>query len=101
MNDNYDKTGYVYLLASKTVGTTYVGVTSDLIARIAQHKAGTYRGFTFQYGVHRLVYYEDCGSIEAAIEREKKLKKWKRLWKIQLIEKMNPKWDDLYPRLAR
>ena len=96
-----NKTGYVCLLASREAGTTYLGVTSDLIKRIAEHKAGIYRGFTYKHGVHVLVYYEECGSIEAAIEREKKMKKWRREWKIQLIEKMNPDWRDLYLQLVK
>jgi putative endonuclease len=96
-----DKTSYVYILASKTVGTLYTGITSDLPARVAKHKAGTYEGFSKKYGVDKLVYYERHGSAEAAIEREKRLKKWRRAWKIQLIENANPKWEDLYPALLR
>ncbi|MDR3450450.1 MAG: GIY-YIG nuclease family protein [Alphaproteobacteria bacterium] len=101
MSDHFNKTGYVYILASQTAGTLYIGVTSDLVTRVAQHKDGTYRGFTFKYDVDRLVYYEACGAMEHAILREKELKKWRRLWKIQLIEKTNPTWDDLYSRLMR
>ena len=76
-------------------------MTSDLITRVAQHKADFFDGFSSKYHVHMLVYYENCGSVDAAIEREKKLKKWRREWKIQLIEQANPKWEDLYTRLAR
>jgi len=93
--------GYVYILASTVAGTLYVGVTSDLIKRISEHKSGTFGGFTKKYKVNRLVYYEEHGSIETAIKREKQLKRWRREWKIQLIEKMNPKWADLYPALVR
>lgn len=97
---NFETVGYVYILANKMAGTLYVGVTSDLIKRVSQHKNEIYPGFTQRYDVQRLVYYEQLGSIELAIEREKKLKKWKREWKIKLIESMNPKWDDLFLRLA-
>lgn len=96
-----DKTGYVYILASTVAGTLYLGVTSDLVTRVAQHKAEIFIGFTSQYHVHRLVYYVDCGGIEAAIAHEKKLKKWRRAWKIALIEENNPKWADLYPALIK
>ena len=97
---NFETSGYVYILASSVAGTLYVGVTSDLIKRFGEHKNEIYPGFTQRYKVHNLVYYEEFGSIERAIEREKELKKWKRAWKITLIEKANPKWEDLYPRLA-
>lgn len=97
---NFETVGYVYILANKMAGTLYVGVTSDLIKRVSQHKNEIYPGFTQRYDVRRLVYYEQLGSIELAIEREKKLKKWKREWKVKLIESMNPKWDDLFLRLA-
>jgi putative endonuclease len=100
MYGNLGAIGYVYILASAVAGTLYIGVTSDLIKRISEHKNGIYGGFTAKYNVHRLVYYEVFGSIELAIEREKKLKKWRREWKIQLIEKENPKWADLYPALV-
>ena len=84
---NFETIGYVYILASKVAGTLYVGVTSDLVKRISQHKDGTYGGFTSKYKVHRLVFYEEFGSIEAAIEQEKKLKKWRREWKISSSKK--------------
>ena len=87
---------YVYLLASRKNGTLYTGVTSDLLRRVVQHKSGAVPGFTQKYGVHRLVYYEVFGDIEAAIQREKRLKRWRRSWKIALIEQMNPQWRDLY-----
>ena len=87
-------------MASRMAGTLYIGVTSNLVKRISEHKSGTNLGFTAQYKVHRLVYYENYDQPEAAIAREKELKKWRRMWKIQLIEKMNPKWDDLFATIA-
>jgi len=101
MYKNFETIGYVYIMASTIAGTLYVGVTSDLIKRISEHKNGVLGGFTKKYHIHRLVYFEQHGSIELAIVREKQLKKWKREWKIQLIETMNPKWADLFPGLAR
>ena len=98
---NFETRGYVYVLASRTAGTLYIGVTSDLIKRISQHKEKVFGGFTAKYGVDRLVYYEELGSMELAINREKELKRYRRRAKIQLIEKANPKWDDLFLRLAR
>jgi len=91
----------VYLLASRPRGTLYVGVTSDLIKRSAEHRAGLVEGFTKRYGVKTLVWYEVTESIEAAITREKQIKKWNRAWKIELIEKANPGWRDLYPDIVR
>ena len=85
----------VYILASKRNGTLYVGVTSNLPQRIAQHKAGVVDGFTKKYGVHTLVWYESLPTMLEAIAAEKKLKKWRRAWKIALIEKENPYWHDL------
>jgi putative endonuclease len=87
--------GYVYILASKKYGTLYIGVTSDLTSRLIQHRLGTASTFTRKYGVTRLVYYEEHDWITSAIQRESSLKKWKRDWKIALIEKMNPNWDEL------
>ena len=87
---------YVYLLASKKNGTLYVGVTNDLIRRVYEHKNDLVEGFTKQYQVHDLVWFESTGSVEAAIQREKQLKNWKREWKVALIEKENPEWRDLY-----
>ena len=86
----------VYILASRPNGTLYIGVTSDLIQRIWQHKSNLVKGFTERYGVHRLVWYEVHDSMESAIQREKAIKKWNRAWKIELIEKNNPTWGDLY-----
>ena len=88
----------VYIMASRRHGTLYVGVTSGLLNRAAQHREGGVDGFTNQYGVKRLVWYEWHDSIEAAIHREKRLKKYKREWKINLIERDNPNWDDLFPQ---
>jgi putative endonuclease len=90
---------FVYLLASNRRGTLYVGVTSDLIQRVAQHREGTFDGFTKRYGVKQLVWFEGTASIEAAIGREKQLKNWRRAWKVALIEASNPTWRDLYPSL--
>jgi putative endonuclease len=92
-------TYYVYILASRRNGTLYVGVTNDLIRRVFQHKEDVVEGFTRQYGVKALVWFDSTGSIEAAIQKEKQLKNWKREWKISLIEKGNPEWRDLYPGL--
>jgi putative endonuclease len=92
-------TYYVYILASRRNGTLYVGVTNDLIRRVFQHKEDVVEGFTRQYGVKTLVWFDSTGSIEAAIQKEKQLKNWKREWKISLIEKGNPEWRDLYPGL--
>ncbi|HEY1752840.1 MAG TPA: GIY-YIG nuclease family protein [Caulobacteraceae bacterium] len=89
----------VYMLASRRHGTLYVGVTSDLISRVARHKAGEFEGFTKKYGVTRLVWYETHEVITHAIQREKSLKKYRRAWKINLIERENPEWHDLFPGL--
>ncbi|MBL1216622.1 MAG: GIY-YIG nuclease family protein [Planctomycetes bacterium] len=86
----------VYILASKRNGTLYIGVTSDLVRRAWQHRRQLAGGFTKKYDVHMLVHYELYGEMTRAIEREKQLKKWKREWKIQLIEEKNPHWNDLY-----
>jgi putative endonuclease len=91
---------YVYILASQIGGTLYIGVTNDLIRRVYEHKTKAAEGFTRKYGVDRLVYFEYFDHIEHAIHREKRLKKWPRAWKIALIEKDNPNWDDLYPVIA-
>lgn len=85
----------VYILASQPRGTLYIGVTSNLIGRLAQHREGALPGFTKQYGVNRLVYFERFGEMEPAIAREKQLKQWRRQWKINLIESANPDWHDL------
>lgn len=90
----------VYMLASQRNGTLYIGVTSDLIKRVWEHKQGFVAGFTKQYGVHDLVWYEQHEDMLAAIAREKALKEWKSAWKLELIEKMNPQWKDLYEGLV-
>ena len=89
----------VYILASRKHGTLYIGVTSDLIFRVAQHREGAFEGFTKRYGVKRLVWFEPHDAINLAIQREKSLKKYKRDWKINLIERKNPDWNDLFPGL--
>jgi putative endonuclease len=89
----------VYILASHDSGTLYVGVTSDLVKRIWEHKNDIGEGFTKRYRVHTLVWYEVHETMESAIRREKAVKEWKRAWKLELIEKMNPDWEDLYPKL--
>ena len=89
------KTYFVYILASQKNGTLYIGVTNNLLRRMDEHKRGLVEGFTKKYKVHRLVYYESTGDITAALRREKQLKKWERNWKLRLIEKHNPEWDDL------
>ena len=94
------KSPFVYILASKRKGTLYIGVTSNLPKRIWEHREEVTEGFTKKYDVHRLVYYEPHASMEAAIIREKDLKGWNRDWKIKLIEKSNPKWEDLFPQLS-
>jgi putative endonuclease len=91
---------YVYILASRIGGTLYIGVTNDLVRRVYEHKSGAVEGFTKDYDVDRLVYFEYFDDVEAAIQREKRLKKWPRAWKIALIEKENPDWLDLYPEIA-
>ena len=91
--------GFVYIMASKRNGTLYIGQTTDLAARIHQHKRGVGSEFTKKYNVTRLVWYEEHPMVAASIQRETSLKRWKRAWKIALIEEMNPDWDDLYERL--
>ena len=86
-------------MASKKNGTLYIGVTNNLQRRIWQHKNDMHEGFTKKYGVHLLVWYESTTDVQSAIQREKQMKKWKREWKINLIEKENPDWDDLYEEL--
>jgi putative endonuclease len=90
---------FVYILTNKKNGTLYTGVTSDLIKRVYQHKSNLVEGFTKKYGTHLLVYYEIFGDITAAIAREKCIKKWRRQWKLALIEGVNPQWNDLYQSL--
>ena len=89
----------VYMLASKKNGVLYIGVTSDLVKRIWQHKNDVVEGYTNRYGVHSLVWYELHLTMESAILREKTLKGWKRVWKVRLIEEGNPEWGDLYPTI--
>jgi putative endonuclease len=92
--------GYVYILASDVGGTLYIGVTSNLAGRVYQHKSAPVDAFTKRYKVDRLVYYEAYDTIDAAILRERQMKKWNRSWKVRLIEKGNPDWIDLYPSIA-
>jgi len=87
--------GYVYILASGKNGTLYIGVTNNLSLRVWNHKGGRASEFTRRYGVSKLVWYEEYPSVPQAIQRETSLKRWKREWKIALIEKVNPNWDDL------
>ena len=94
------KTYYIYILASKRNGTLYCGVTNDLLRRVYEHKNDLVDGFTKRYKVHSLVWYEECNSVESALEREKDIKRWYRRWKLDLIEKTNPLWDDLYENLV-
>ena len=94
-----DKNYYVYILANKYKGTLYIGVTSNLPKRVSEHKNDLVEGFTKKYQVHRLVYYEVHEDVHEAIRREKRLKRWNRQWKINLIEEKNPDWNDLYFRL--
>ena len=91
-----EKDYYVYILANKRNGTLYTGITSDLIKRVWEHKNKFVSGFTEKYGVDKLVYYEIFNDPENAIKREKRLKKYNRKWKLDLIEKTNPNWEDLY-----
>ena len=88
---------YVYILASGKHGTLYIGVTSNLIQRVYQHKQNQVEGFSERYSVHSLVFYEVHEDALSALNREKRLKFWKRQWKIELIEQQNPQWRDLYP----
>ena len=95
-----EKQFVVYILASKRNGTLYTGITSDLSKRVWEHKSDAVPGFTAKYGVKRLVYYEVHESAESAIRREKQIKKWNRTWKLQLIEKNNPTWRDLFKEVV-
>ena len=96
MNKNY----YIYILSNKRNGTLYIGVTNDLIRRVYEHKNELIDGFSKKYGLHNLVYFEHATDAKAAIYREKQLKKWNRKWKIELIEKENPEWKDLYSEIS-
>ncbi len=95
-----EKQPAVYLLASRRNGTLYIGVTSNLVKRIWEHQNNVVEGFTKNYGVHTLVYYEQHVTMEAAIAREKQLKKWNRAWKLRLVEERNPDWRDLWPEIV-
>ena len=97
MNQGY----YVYILSSQRNGTMYVGVTSDLVKRVWQHREAPADGFTKKYAVKRLVWFEAHGDMRAAITREKQIKKWNRSWKIRLIQTENPHWRDLYEDLIK
>ena len=91
---------YVYMLASQRNGTLYVGMTNDLIRRVWEHRNNAVEGFTKRYRVHTLVWFEATEDVSAAILREKQIKKWSRRWKLELIEKENPRWLDLYDSIA-
>src|SRR5262249_960006 len=97
---NTGRAYWIYILASDIGGTLYVAVPNDLVRRVYEHRTEAIDGFRRKYGVHRLVYYEQFDQIEFAIQREKRLKKWPRSWKIELIEKSNPDWIDLFPGIA-
>jgi len=92
---------FVYILASKRNGTLYIGVTSDQTKRTWEHKNNIVEGFTAQYKVHLLVYYEEFNDVKQALKREKQLKAWRRLWKLELIESKNPFWKDLYEEMIK
>ena len=94
------KNGYVYILTNKPNGILYIGVTNNLVRRIYEHKEKMVDGFTKQYGLNRLIYYEIHDSMEAAIHREKCMKEWTRAWKVRRILEKNPGWDDLYNEIA-
>ena len=94
------KSPCVYILANKPNSTLYIGVTSNLVQRVWQHKNDLVEGFTERYGIHRLVWYEVHETMESAIMREKALKKWNRAWKIELIENSNPNWAELYDEIS-
>ncbi|MCL4428174.1 MAG: GIY-YIG nuclease family protein [Deltaproteobacteria bacterium] len=94
------KNYYVYILSSKRNGTLYTGVTSDIVKRVYEHKQNVVEGFTKKYNIHMLVWYEIHDSAESAINKEKQIKKWKRTWKLKLIEKDNPEWIDLYESIC-
>lgn len=95
-----EKQFYVYMLASRKDGVLYIGVTSDLRHRVWQHRQSLFDGFSHRYNVKSLVWFEECTTAESAIFREKQLKKWLRLWKVRLVESMNPEWRDLYPDIC-
>jgi len=92
--------GYVYILTNRPNGTLYVGVTNDLVRRVAEHREGAVKGFTKTYGLSRLVYFEVYDDIRTAIQREKNMKHWSRTWKVRLILSSNPQWHDLFDSLT-
>ena len=91
---------YVYILASKKNGVLYIGITNNLVRRIWEHRVGVIKGFSEKYFIHKLVYFESTSYVNNAIRREKSLKQWRRIWKIELIEKSNPEWKDLFSDLV-
>jgi putative endonuclease len=91
---------YLYILSSRRHGTLYVGVTNDLVRRVFEHRNNLLGGFTAKYGVHDLVYLEAHDDVREAIAREKRMKRWRRAWKIELVQRENKDWDDLWPGLA-
>jgi putative endonuclease len=98
---NLAMSGWVYIMANKPRGALYVGVTSNLVRRIWQHREGEVEGFTRQHGVKMLLYFEEHPTMPLAIQREKNLKRWVRQWKLDLVEGVNPKWEDLWQRITR
>jgi putative endonuclease len=96
-----DKIGWVYIVTNKRNGTLYTGASSYLVQRVYQHKHKFVDSFSKKYGLNMLVYYEEHGTIQDALYREKQIKEWKRKWKLELIEKMNPEWKDLYDDVCR
>ena len=90
----------VYIMTNYPYGTLYVGVTSDLRRRVYEHREGLIDGFTKRHALRRLVYYECTSDVHAALNREKRLKRWKRVWKVKLIESVNPKWEDLWDEIS-
>jgi len=92
--------GYVYILTNRRHGALYIGVTNDILRRVHEHRTGVADGFSKSHELHRLVFFETHETVPLAIEREKQLKRWKRDWKIGLIEELNPDWNDLYPGIT-
>ncbi|MFA5128710.1 MAG: GIY-YIG nuclease family protein [Patescibacteria group bacterium] len=95
------KNYYVYIMTNRRNGTLYIGVTNDLTRRVYEHKHNLADGFTKKYNIHLLVYYEGTPNVVSSIQREKQLKKWNRKWKLALIEKINPEWEDLYNKIIQ
>jgi len=91
---------FIYILSNKRNGALYIGMTNDLVRRVFEHKNNYIKGFTSKYGVHKLVYYEQCDSFDSALQREKQIKEWRRSWKLDLVEKANPLWKDLFDELV-